>query len=223
MLQNPIWNATKSSSKQVLSSSWKLIPKLFCCSYALRWVSSDGRGLVTEHIVSHLLCITLWASLCVLNAAYKNPVTSYIFVTANHHRTHKKWMDLEAVLLAPKSSTVFTTFWAWICLFSLRVTEQILVQFSKLQRGAQKVKTSCIWWLSSEENFWWLCWLRYETEILIVCFAALGRVLYGLVSETCHLRTECLSQLIFYRLLKGRAKKCCLILLWRKMFLQKLF
>ena len=123
-----------SSSKQVLSSSWKLIPKLFCCSYALRWVSSDGRGLVTEHIVSHLLCITLWASLCVLNAAYKNPVTSYIFVTANHQHTHKKWMDLEAVLLAPKSSTVFTTFWAWICLFSLRVTEQILVQFSKLKR-----------------------------------------------------------------------------------------
>ena len=27
-------------------------------------------------------------------------------------------------------------------------------------------------------------------------------MLYGLVSETCHLRTECLSQLIFYRLLK---------------------
>ena len=34
-------------------------------------------------------------------------------------------------LLAPKSSTVFTTFWAWICLFSLRLTEQIrFVQFS---------------------------------------------------------------------------------------------
>lgn len=58
------------------------------------------------------------------------------------------------------------------------------------------------------ENFW--SFSVYETEILIVCFAGRRGVLYGLVSETCHLHTECLSELIFllYRLLKGEKNLC---------------
>ena len=91
------------------------------------------------------------------------------------------------------------------CLFSLRVTEQIrfVTNFllgTKLSKG-ENMHLMAI----GLKNFWPFSNLSlsttYETEILIVCFAAQGlaRVLYGLVSETCHLHTECLSELIFFR------------------------